>query len=116
MEYTTMAMSCQERKAAQRSRPDGYAKSRESGWKCQGIETFSYVAFLEMIVAQKSQCSICGCGIDASSHLDHDHKTGAVRSVLCQRCNLLLGKYEVSGSVLLRNAASYLESFQERMN
>lgn len=34
-------------------------------------------------------CQICGrCGNDV---VDHDHKTGRVRGVLCRDCNLALG-------------------------
>jgi len=110
-----MAMSCQERKAAQRARVDGYAKSRQTSWKSQGIIGATYVGYLEMIVSQKSRCSICGTGIDNTSPLDHDHSTGEPRGVLCSKCNLFLGKFEVDGSVFLHNAAQYLEAYQERM-
>jgi Recombination endonuclease VII len=109
----TMAMTACERKQAQRARAEGYILSRESGWKQQGIVDASYVAYLEMIVAQHSMCAICGDAIDSKSPLDHDHKNGAVRAVLCQRCNLTLGKYENSSAFLL-NAAKYLRQFETR--
>ncbi len=40
------------------------------------------------------------CGFDLSNssnkniHVDHDHSTGLIRSVLCARCNQLQGKVE----------------------
>src|SRR5260221_8912549 len=106
-----MAMSCKERKAAQRSREIGYAKSRQTSWKSQGINPITYTEYLELIVAQKSQCKICGTFIDATSPLDHDHKTGEPRGVLCSKCNLFLGKFENDGSIFLHNAAQYLEQY-----
>ena len=43
--------------------------------------------------------------------VDHDHKTGKVRGLLCQRCNTTLGRYE-DNPELMKNLISYLlESF-----
>lgn len=43
-------------------------------------------------------CLICGeeeySRRVKSHHLDHDHKTGVVRGLLCQGCNLHLGRWE----------------------
>lgn len=34
------------------------------------------------------------CGRSGKLHIDHDHRTGRVRALLCARCNMLLGHYE----------------------
>jgi hypothetical protein len=42
--------------------------------------------------------------------VDHDHKTGYVRGLLCRDCNTSLGKLS-SNPVILRRLADYLEAF-----
>lgn len=89
-----MAMSPRERKAAQRSRTDGYAKSREADWKKRGITNATYQKYLDMLEQQNHQCAICGCHINGNSHLDHNHVTGKIRGLLCPICNMALGNLE----------------------
>lgn len=111
---TIMALSMQERKAAQRSRPEGYAKSRECDWRMQGIREANYVSFLAKLTIQNFRCPICSCAIGRRASLDHNHATGAARSVLCNTCNLLLGKVEKGDSLFLEHAADYLRSWSEQ--
>lgn len=48
--------------------------------------------------SQEHRCGICGDVLDLTSSkapaIDHDHSTGVMRGVLCQRCNLGVGMYE----------------------
>jgi hypothetical protein len=46
------------------------------------------------LIAQKFKCAICEEGIGMNSHLDHCHKTGIYRGVLCYRCNTGLGVFK----------------------
>lgn len=55
-------------------------------------------------------CAICGADFDQPSvrrHIDHDHRTGQTRGVLCQACNLGLGHFQ-DDPIALINAAHYL--------
>lgn len=45
-------------------------------------------------------------------HIDHDHKTQAIRSLLCFGCNTMLGKANDDPNVL-RAAVAYLEKFKK---
>lgn len=63
---------------------------------------------------QNDRCAICETHIDeAKVHnntfcVDHNHKTGEVRGLLCNFCNTALGKMQ-DNPKLLRAAADYLE-------
>ena len=55
---------------------------------------------------QDGKCRICR---KPAVHVDHNHKTGKVRGLLCKKCNLGLGLFNDDPEAL-RIAASYVES------
>jgi hypothetical protein len=65
-----------------------------------------------LLKQQKGVCAVCENTETAKGKstlsIDHDHKTGAVRGLLCTRCNQALGMMKDSPT-LLRKAAKYLE-------
>ena len=62
-----------------------------------------------MIKRCDNKCEICG---KENPHralcVDHNHETGEVRGLLCDNCNVGLGKLQDSPA-LLQNALTYLE-------
>lgn len=70
-----------------------------------------------MLRAQGGVCAICGhpetargCrGTLKDLAVDHCHKTGRVRGLLCANCNQGLGRFK-DDSLLLERASRYLES------
>jgi Recombination endonuclease VII len=84
--------------------------------KKYGITQTEYDAMLE---AQNGACFICGSphGDPRHSagifHIDHCHRSGKVRSLLCAKCNLAVGHIEnhPGGIVAI---ASYLSLFEDR--
>lgn len=66
-----------------------------------------------MVAAQNGVCAICGNGETSkrqrSLSVDHDHETGAVRGLLCNRCNPMLG-YARDDIAILQAAISYLQT------
>jgi hypothetical protein len=62
----------------------------------------------DMLAAQDGVCFLCrekpG---DLPLHVDHDHLTGRVRTLLCLRCNNALGLFREQEHLFLA-AASYL--------
>ncbi len=64
--------------------------------------------------AQEHKCAICGNpegeqrnGLTRHLAIDHDHKTGKIRALLCQSCNTGLGKFK-DDPELLAKAIAYL--------
>ena len=59
-----------------------------------------------MIKAQGGSCPICKRR--PAVHVDHDHKTGKVRAILCEMCNGGLGQFKDDPASISR-AIAYLE-------
>jgi Recombination endonuclease VII len=83
----------------------GRRKFRE---KLYGLSLDAYTAILER---QSGRCAICHDPASGELALaaDHDHATGAIRGLLCSRCNNGLGSFR-DDSALLRTAAAYLNA------
>jgi len=69
-------------------------------------------AIAEMVNRQGGVCAACGGPPDDQRPLmvDHDHATGAVRGLLCNSCNLTLGRSRESHH-RLRSLLLYLERY-----
>ena len=65
--------------------------------------------FQAMLADQGGVCFICGREevLDRALSVDHCHTCGAVRGLLCCRCNFALGAFGDSGQKM-RDAAAYL--------
>lgn len=67
-----------------------------------------------MVVEQDGKCAICetttNLGRYGRFHIDHDHKTGKVRGLLCHRCNRGIGLLK-DDPAILDAAACYLEDW-----
>lgn len=68
-----------------------------------------------LLACQDDRCAICG-GRPRKNLLavDHDHKTGEIRGLLCSRCNHKLLGAANDDPVRLRKAADYLEQYAPR--
>ena len=83
-------------------------------WKVYGITLEERDA---MLAAQGGVCSICGQGgfqwgakrKEIGWNIDHDHSTGAIRSILCGLCNVGIGNLREDAKIL-RSAIEYLET------
>lgn len=64
--------------------------------------------FRTIIEKQGIRCPICEKGIGKNLSVDHDHITGKIRGIICNKCNLAIGNAEDSPD-RLRKMANYLE-------
>lgn len=71
-----------------------------------GVTDTDYAAMLE---AQDGHCALCPSRPKTQRlNVDHDHATGAVRALLCHRCNRFLAAWMTPE--WLRRAADYIEA------
>lgn len=70
--------------------------------------------YIKMSEAQNNCCAICNQPEKLKRKLavDHCHKTGTVRGLLCFRCNVAIGKLN-DDTELIKKAVTYLERFKK---
>lgn len=79
-------------------------------WKHAGIKDMTIEKYNVMREKQMYCCAICGTPehkLKRKLDVDHDHKTGLVRGLLCASCNRGLGYFNDSQEILT-NAKIYL--------
>jgi len=78
-------------------------------WKT-GCTPEQYAALL---AKQNSRCAICGAVPNGKELcIDHDHETGILRELLCDRCNKTLGLLK-DDPIVARSMAAYLEKWRQ---
>lgn len=90
--------------------PTGAARTRDARFaRKYGITS---ARFDEMWAEQGGLCAVCGDLLTESNwHLDHNHRTGQVRKILCVNCNMGLGQFKDSSARLFA-AARYLRGYE----
>jgi hypothetical protein len=93
-------------------------KQRLWSWRSDGIN-INNESYDELLKKQENKCAVCGrCLVEdkskmvlgsAVAHVDHDHRTGRIRGLLCGSCNRAAGlladsaERAVSLALYLRN-------------
>ena len=87
---------------------------RKSHWKIKyGLTETEYNRIYSK---QRGLCAICGThAIDLNCFLcvDHNHKTGKIRGLLCNKCNTGLGMFAESRGNLIK-AIQYLTKYEKK--
>lgn len=87
-------------------------KYREAAWKKAGIKNMTVQKYNEMFLKQNQACSICKTHqsfFKRTLAVDHCHKTGNVRGLLCDNCNRALG-YLKESKQIITNMLKYIEN------
>jgi len=88
------------------NRTPKYQKKRRE-WKLQNEYGLSLEAYDDMLNQQGGVCAVCQESNDGNLPVDHDHKTGQIRGLLCHRCNRVLGQLR-DDPRLIHGLVSYL--------
>lgn len=69
--------------------------------------------YIDLVTKQKGVCAICKSPpTRARLDIDHNHTTGKIRGLLCNKCNITLGKFEDNPTVLIQ-MGKYLQDNNE---
>ena len=95
-----------------------YMRNNGLFWKDRHLQKMFGISMHEygkMLLAQDGKCAICKCdetskrnGVVRALAVDHDHRNGKIRGLLCNDCNQSLGKFKDDREVLLA-AVRYLD-------
>ena len=73
-----------------------YESQRHNHWRHQGIFV-SVDEYNQILCIQGERCALCGEEQAAISHalcVEHNHETGAIRGLVCKRCNNMIAWVE----------------------
>ncbi len=130
--YDTRCKKCSRKQALDRyhsKEGQAYAKKRlKSGdskkardkWEARNGKRFRFLqklkkynltekSYAKLLCSQDNSCAICTANLESLNsrqvHIDHNHSTGRVRGILCNKCNQGLGLF--NESILLFKKAVY---------
>lgn len=87
------------------SRVRNYTAAQKRKWQLSSRYGITPEQVEAMQAAQGGACAICVQPL-GRFHVDHNHETGAVRGLLCHRCNIRIGGWD--DSAWRTNAMRYL--------
>jgi len=102
-------------KHQKRNQEKSKLRRRPVSWKYQGIEC-TMEMYDERFIEQRGRCAICGkpqSEIQYALGVDHNHFTGQIRSLLCPRCNAVLGFLEQSEE-RMKKYKDYLDLWEKK--
>jgi DNA-binding transcriptional MerR regulator len=100
----------------QREYNQKYALKRKE-WRLRKRYGINLSDYHDLLAKQNARCAICNVASnkenwqnDTTQHfdVDHNHKTGKIRGLLCRRCNICIG-YIDDCLPLLAKIKAYLE-------
>jgi hypothetical protein len=96
----------QDRKRYRETNTIKVKESKEKS-RLKKIYNLTLTQYNELKRKQNNCCTICGKKSKRRLSVDHNHKTGKIRGLLCHKCNAALGFFDEDINVL-KNAIKYL--------
>lgn len=118
--FRSQCKPCERRKSLEWSRANperAAANNRKACWRARyGITEAEYCA---MLAAQDGKCLICGATKPDDTrkymYVDHNHRTGKIRGLLCGKCNTGIGVFHES-IYRMERAIAYLRNNLEEFD
>ena len=90
-----------------------FKEPKEKRWKRHLKYKFNITAddYNKLFLDKEGKCKICSISqleLDKKLCVDHCHKTNIIRGLLCDSCNVSIGRFNDDVN-LLKNAINYLE-------
>jgi hypothetical protein len=82
---------------------------RNGRWKTMFVIGMTVEDIQREVNIVQGNCSICEKDLNDKFAIDHDHKTGKFRGILCNSCNVGLGHFRDDVKIL-NKAIAYLKS------
>ena len=118
---TSQCLECHRRRSERNRKVFGsyrYTNARRKRelrrvWTIQTRYKITDIQYLKLASSQRYKCAICKLKMVGRFSLcvDHCHKTGSVRGLLCSKCNSGIGMFSDSMKLLL-SAVKYLSNFK----
>jgi hypothetical protein len=94
--------------------PSDVRSAANRKWALKSMYGVTVEQYNEMLAAQRGGCAICGSPDSGRSdrlvlYVDHDHRTDAVRGLLCMKCNNGIGQLGDDPDRLVAAAAYLLQ-------
>jgi len=114
--YENTCIECR-RSANAKAHKQRYCPDRRRNQHLQKKYLINDAIYQHMLLMQNFKCAICdsdspGKATDKYFAVDHCHKTGSVRGLLCHPCNTALGSFK-DNTQSLKRAIDYLEKFED---
>jgi|TARA_S200002703_G_scaffold53469_2_gene46232 hypothetical protein len=108
--YHGVCKPCRNEQRRKRGRP-GETPEKVRQWNLKKYFGITPCDYDEILKSQQGRCAICRNLPTKKDknvlHVDHDHKTGEIRGLLCSSCNVSLGNFK-DDVELLKEAIRYL--------
>ena len=108
--YPAMKTRYEEARRIRLKKNDPFFDKRRDLKKNYGISLEEYTKLFQ---SQKNRCAICLSNESGGKgwHVDHDHKTGVIRGILCHFCNLGLGHFK-DDQQIMKTSIKYLNAWE----